>query len=36
MAEPNPIPAVLFEDIYVRGSEPAFLRGRTPDETYDY
>jgi pyruvate dehydrogenase E1 component alpha subunit len=36
MAEPNPISAVLFEDIYVRGSEPAFLRGRTPDETYYY
>jgi len=36
MAEPNPVPAVLFEDIYVRSSEPAFLRRRTPDETYYY
>ena len=26
----------LFEDIYVRGSEPQFLRGRVPDENYYY
>jgi len=27
---------VLYEDIYVRGSEPQFMRGRTPDENYYY
>ena len=26
----------LYEDIYVRGSEPQFLRGRTPEENYYY
>jgi pyruvate dehydrogenase E1 component alpha subunit len=26
----------LYEDIYVRGSEPQFMRGRTPDENYYY
>jgi len=36
MEPPNPDPKVLYEDIYVRGSEPAWLRGRTPDETYYY
>ncbi|KAL9112595.1 MAG: hypothetical protein Q9227_003166 [Pyrenula ochraceoflavens] len=36
MAVPDATPQILFEDIYVRGSEPAFLRGRTPDENYYY
>lgn len=36
MAVPDTKPEVLFEDIYVRGSEPNFLRGRTPDENYYY
>ncbi|KAK5078993.1 alpha subunit of pyruvate dehydrogenase [Lithohypha guttulata] len=36
MAVPDPTPKILFEDIYVRGSEPAYLRGRTTDETYYY
>lgn len=36
MAPPDPTPKILFEDIYVRGSEPAYLRGRTPDETHYY
>jgi pyruvate dehydrogenase E1 component alpha subunit len=36
MAPPEPTPKILFEDIYVRGSEPKFLRGRTPDEDYYY
>ena len=36
MAEPEATPKILFEDIYVRGSEPAYLRGRTTDETYYY
>jgi pyruvate dehydrogenase E1 component alpha subunit len=36
MAAPEASPKILFEDIYVRGSEPAYLRGRTPDETFYY
>jgi len=36
MVPPEPTPKILFEDIYVRGSEPAYLRGRTPDETHYY
>ena len=36
MAVPETKPNVLFEDIYVRGSEPAFLRGRIPDENHYY
>ena len=36
MKEPDPTPAVLFEDIYVRGSEPAFMRGRVPEENFHY
>jgi pyruvate dehydrogenase E1 component alpha subunit len=36
MAPPDPTAKILFEDIYVRGSEPAWLRGRTPDETHYY
>lgn len=39
-AEAMPIPdatsEVLFEDIYVRGSEPQFMRGRTPEENFYY
>ena len=36
MAVPDPTPATLFEDIYVRGSEVPFLRGRTPEENFYY
>jgi pyruvate dehydrogenase E1 component alpha subunit len=36
MAAPEATPKILFEDIYVRGSEPQFMRGRTPDENYYY
>ena len=36
MAEPEAKPDVLFEDIYVRGSEPQFLRGRIPEENFYY
>lgn len=34
MAVPEPKPSILFEDIYARGSEPQFIRGRTPDENF--
>merc|ERR1712000_363809 len=34
MPVPDPTPEVLYEDIYVRGSEPQFIRGRTADEDY--
>lgn len=36
MEVPDATPKVLFEDIYVRGSEPQFLRGRTPEENFYY
>ena len=36
MAVPEANAKVLFEDIYVRGSEPNFMRGRIPDENYYY
>lgn len=36
MAAPDATPKVLFEDIYVRGSEPEFLRGRIPEENFYY
>jgi len=36
MAPPDPTPKNLFEDIYVRGSEPAFMRGRVPEENFYY
>jgi pyruvate dehydrogenase E1 component alpha subunit len=36
MPHPEDTPKILFEDIYVRGSEPQFMRGRTPDENYYY
>ena len=36
MPPPEPTPQILFEDIYVRGSEPQFMRGRIPEESYYY
>lgn len=36
MAFPENSAKILYEDIYVRGSEPQFMRGRTPDENYYY
>lgn len=36
MPVPDATPEVLFEDIYVRGSEPQFLRGRIPEENFYY
>jgi pyruvate dehydrogenase E1 component alpha subunit len=36
MAPPEATPKVLFEDIYVKGSEPEFLRGRIPEENFYY
>ncbi|KAI5357177.1 Putative dehydrogenase, E1 component, thiamine diphosphate-binding protein [Septoria linicola] len=36
MPVPENTPEVLFEDIYVRGSEPQFLRGRIPEENFYY
>lgn len=36
MPPPDNTPQILFEDIYVRGSEPTFLRGRTPEENFYY
>ncbi|KAH8594862.1 pyruvate dehydrogenase E1 component [Bisporella sp. PMI_857] len=36
MSPPDATPQILYEDIYVRGSEPQFMRGRTPDENYYY
>ncbi|KAK8195389.1 dehydrogenase E1 component-domain-containing protein [Phyllosticta capitalensis] len=36
MAPPDPTPRILFEDIYVRGSEPQFMRGRIPEENFYY
>lgn len=34
MVAPEPVPKILFEDIYVRGTEPRFIRGRTTDEDF--
>ena len=34
MAAPEAKPEILYEDIYVRGTEPQFIRGRTPDENF--
>lgn len=34
MAVPEAKPEILYEDIYVRGSEPQYIRGRTPDENF--
>lgn len=36
MAAPDATSRILFEDIYVRGSEPKWMRGRTADETFYY
>ncbi|KAJ5317224.1 hypothetical protein PENANT_c045G10232 [Penicillium antarcticum] len=36
MAVPDNNSRILFEDIYVRGSEPKWMRGRTVDETFYY
>lgn len=36
MKEPDPTWKNLYEDIYVRGSEPEFLRGRIPEENFYY
>lgn len=36
MEVPDATPKVLFEDIYVRGSEPQFMRGRIPEENFYY
>lgn len=36
MAVPDANSRILYEDIYVRGSEPRWMRGRTVDETYYY
>jgi pyruvate dehydrogenase E1 component alpha subunit len=36
MAVPEATPTTLYEDIYVRGSEPEFLRGRIPEENFYY
>ncbi|KAI9894718.1 MAG: alpha subunit of pyruvate dehydrogenase [Vezdaea aestivalis] len=36
MAVPDSTPKTLFEDIYVPGSEPEFLRGRVPEENFYY
>ena len=36
MAVPETTPQILYEDIYVRGSEPQFMRGRVPEENYYY
>ncbi|KAL2109933.1 hypothetical protein VUR80DRAFT_1832 [Thermomyces stellatus] len=34
MTPPEPTAQILFEDIYVRGSEPQFIRGRTAEELH--
>ncbi|KAL2012420.1 hypothetical protein VTN00DRAFT_5138 [Thermoascus crustaceus] len=36
MTDPPATPTTLFQDVYVRGSEPLWMRGRTTDETYYY
>lgn len=36
MVAPDATPKILYEDIYVRGSEPQFLRGRVPEENHYY
>lgn len=36
MAPPDATAQILYEDIYVRGSEPAFVRGRVPEENFYY
>lgn len=34
MPAPDATPKVLYEDIYVKGSEPEFTRGRIPEENF--
>ncbi|CAI4217992.1 unnamed protein product [Parascedosporium putredinis] len=34
MAAPEPTAKILFEDIYARGTEPPFIRGRTAEELH--
>ncbi|KAI0168481.1 pyruvate dehydrogenase E1 component subunit alpha [Pestalotiopsis sp. NC0098] len=34
MPVPETTPQILYEDIYVRGSEPQYIRGRTAEENY--
>lgn len=34
MPPPEATQKILYEDIYVKGSEVPFIRGRTPDENY--
>ncbi|KAI0146029.1 dehydrogenase E1 component-domain-containing protein [Hypoxylon sp. NC0597] len=34
MPVPDTTPQILYEDIYVKGTEPQFMRGRIPDENY--
>lgn len=34
MAVPDTTPQILYEDIYVRGTEPQYIRGRTAEENY--
>ncbi|KAH8894972.1 hypothetical protein GQ53DRAFT_779789 [Thozetella sp. PMI_491] len=34
MAAPEATPKILFEDIYVKGTEPQYIRGRTTDEAF--
>jgi pyruvate dehydrogenase E1 component alpha subunit len=36
MAAPEPNSRILYEDIFVRGSEPLWQRGRSVDETFYY
>lgn len=36
MEAPDATKKILYEDIYVRGSEPQFLRGRIPEENFYY
>jgi pyruvate dehydrogenase E1 component alpha subunit len=36
MPPPEPTAQILYEDIYVRGSEPEFMRGRVPEENFYY
>ncbi|KAL7626382.1 alpha subunit of pyruvate dehydrogenase [Parahypoxylon ruwenzoriense] len=34
MPVPEATPQILYEDIYARGTEPQFMRGRTPEENF--
>ena len=34
MPVPEATPKILYEDIYQKGSEPKFIRGRTADEAF--